>query len=283
MKDHARKFSVERMSQVFKVSRSGYYKFERLSLSKRALRNNELIKKIKKIHEESRGTYGSPRIWAALKLQGENCSRKCVYRLMKQEGISAKMKKRFKKTTCVNPKAKVAPNLLRQDFTALAPDTRWVADITYVWTKEGWLYVAAILDLFSRKIVGLAMQETLATDLILNALNQAITHRNPKEGLIHHSDKGCQYTRKEFGFLLNRYGIIMSVSGKGNCFDNAAMESFFHTLKTEHIYFQNYYTRKEAIASIFEWIEIFYNRKRLHSTLGYVSPVDFEKKWQKNV
>lgn len=230
-------------------------------------------KKIKLIHAKSRETYGSPRIHATLPLEGETCSRNRIARLMKKSGIQAKMKKRFKITTKVNPKAKAAPNVLNRDFTAMKPNQRWVADITYVATAEGWLYVAAVLDLYSRRIVGLSMNERITTSLVRNALEQALIHRKPQPGLMHHSDKGCQYTSQEFQALLKAHQIIISMSGTGNCYDNAAMESFFHTLKTEH-----YLTREQAKQSIFEYVEVFYNRQRLHSTLGYVTPNDFETK-----
>jgi transposase InsO family protein len=277
---HRNEFSLERMSKVFKVSRSGYYKFIASSPSVRELKNKRLAEEIRVIHKESRETYGSPRIHAQLKSQGESCSRKRVARIMQKAGIRAKMKKRFKITTKVNPDAKAAPNLLQQDFKASLPNQRWVADITYVSTAQGWLYVAAIVDLFSRYVVGLAMNETMTTELISDALKQAVTHRKPDRGLTHHSDKGCQYTSQKFNELLEKYGMIASNSGTGNCYDNAAMESFFHTLKTEHIYFENYQTREQAKQSIFEYVEVFYNRKRRHSTLGYLSPADFEKQWQ---
>jgi transposase InsO family protein len=279
MQQHESEFSLKRMSNVFDVSRSGYYQFIKSELSERAKENMRLITKIKMIHEDSRQTYGSPRIHAELAFQGETCSRKRVAGLMKKAGVQAKMRKRFKLTTRANPKAKAAPNLLEQNFTAEMPNQRWVTDITYIATAEGWLYVAAVLDLFSRRIVGLAMSERMTTDLVLNALNQAVIHRQPEEGLMHHSDKGSQYTSKDFQKQLTLYCMIVSMSGTGNCYDNAAMESFFHTLKTEHTYFEHYDTREKAKQSIFEYVEVFYNRKRRHSTLGYYSPMAFEKKW----
>jgi putative transposase len=279
MRTYENKFSVERMSKVLGVSRSGFYQFRKGKFSRRGQENEWLLLKIKAIHQASRGTYGSPRIHAELCEQGETCSRKRVAKLMKQAGIAAKMRKRFKVTTRVNPKAAAAPNLLQQDFTAEKPNHRWVADITYVATVEGWLYVAAVLDLFSRRIVGLAMSEQMTANLVLNALQQAVTHRQPLAGLTHHSDKGCQYTSNDFQRLLAKYGIVASMSGTGNCFDNAVMESFFHTLKTEHIYFEHYETRVQAKQSIFEYVEVFYNRKRRHSTLDYVSPMAYEAQW----
>jgi transposase InsO family protein len=195
---------------------------------------------------------------------------------MKKCGTAAKMKKRFKITTRANPKALAAPNLLKQDFSAEQPNKRWVADFTYVATKEGWLYVATVLDLFSRRIIGLSMSDRMTTDLVSNALLQALTHRKPIGEITHHSDRGCQYTSDGFQQLLKKHYITVSMSGNGNCYDNAAMESFYHTLKTEHIYFEHYDTREQAKQSIFEYIEVFYNRQRRHSTLGYLSPMAFE-------
>lgn len=271
---------------MFNVSSSGYYRFIKALLSPRAQANKELLVKIKEVHQRSRGVYGSPRVFQELRAQGESCSRKRVARLMREGDIVAKMKKHFKVTTRSNPKASAAPNLLQQEFMAEQPNQRWVADITYVYTREGWLYVAAVLDLFSRRIVGLAMSERMTSDLVCQALNQAIVHRQPGEALIHHSDRGCQYTSEAFQLLLKAKGIICSMSSTGNCFDNATMESFFHTLKTEHIYFENYITREQAKQSIFEYVEVFYNRQRRHSTINYLSPVVFEKQWyqqQENV
>ena len=280
MNNHRDIFSIEKMSDIFNISRSAYYQFIQAVSSKRSLENKRLIEKIKLIHTESRKTYGSPRIHAELRSQGETCSRKRVARLMKKAGIEAKMKKRFKVTTKANPKAKVAPNLLNQNFTADAPNQRWVADFTYVSTQEGWLYVATVLDLFSRRIVGLAMSERMTTSLVSGALQQALLHRKPPVNLIHHSDRGSQYTSHDFQKLLKKHGIIASMSGAGNCYDNATQESFYHTLKTEHIFFEWYETRQQAKESIFEYVEVFYNRKRSHSTLGYLSPDMFEKQWR---
>ena len=278
MKKHANQFSIERMSTMLNVSRNGYYKFLHSSPSKREEENKSLLTKIKRIHAKSRETYGSPRVHAALRLEGESGSKKRVARLMKKSGIHAKMKKRFKVTTKANPKAQAAPNVLNRDFTAQMPNQRWVADITYIATAEGWLSVAAVLDLYSRRIVGLSMNERMTSNLVGAALEQALTHRKPQPALLHHSDKGCQYTSREFQKLLEAHQITVSMSGTGNCYDNAAMESFFHTLKTEHVYFECYLTREQAKQSIFEYVEVFYNRQRLHSTLGYLTPNDFETK-----
>jgi putative transposase len=281
IKNHEAKFSVERMSKMLNISRSGYYRHIDAKPAARRVENSRLVNKIRRAHLESRQTYGSPRIHAELKAQGEICSRKRIARLMRREGIIAKMKKRFKLTTKINSLAKAAPNLLQQNFKALAPNERWVADITYVRTLEGWLYVATILDLFSRRVVGLSMHKRMTADLVITALTQAFLHRKPQVGLVHHTDKGSQYTSSDFQRLLAMYGMLASMSGVGNCFDNATAESFFHTLKTEHIYFEQYETREQAKQSIFEYIEVFYNRKRRHSTLGYLSPVEFEDRWHK--
>lgn len=280
MKEHKDGFNLERMSKVFEVSRSGYYAYENRKPSKRRLENEHLLLGIKMSHEQSRQTYGSPRICQDLRANGETCSRKRVAKIMNQSNIRAKMQKRFKVTTKANPTAIPAPNLLHQDFSAEEFNQRWVADFTYVSTKEGWLYVATVMDLFSRRIIGLAMSERMKDDLVIAALQQALIHRQPDSGLVHHSDRGSQYASQDFRDLLAAYGITASMSGTGNCYDNAAMESFYHTLKTEHIYFEHYETREQAKQSIFEWIEIFYNRQRRHSTLGYVSPMVFEKQWQ---
>ena len=271
------------MSSVFKVSRSGYYEFIVHKPSNRAQENDRLLDKIKDSYQDSHKTYGSPRICTELRASGEKCSRKRIARIMKENDMAAKMKKRFKVTTKANPNEVPAPNLLNQDFVAKEPNQRWVADFTYVDTKEGWLYVAAVMDLFSRRIVGLAMSDRMKDDLVIAALQQALIHRHPGAGLLHHSDRGSQYTSKNFRDLLIKYCIVASMSGSGNCYDNAVIESFFHTLKTEHIYFEQYESREQDKRSIFEYIEVFYNRKRLHSTLKYMSPVVFEKQWQQEV
>ena len=281
IKTHKNEFSIEKMAKVLGVSRSGYYEFMKRGKSSRALENERLKKKIKQIHTSSRGTYGSPRVHATMKNNGETCSRKRVAKLMRQEGLQAKMRKKWKRTINRSSQANFSKNLLNQNFEASAPNEKWVSDITYVSTREGWLYLAVVMDLFSRKIVGIGMSNTLHTDLVAKALKQALKHRNVSKGTIHHSDKGCQYTSKEFAKLASDSGIILSMSGKGNCYDNAVAESFFHTLKTEHTKFCDYKIREEARSSIFEYIEVFYNRMRLHSTIGYMSPEEFEKKMPK--
>lgn len=279
MRNHSLEFPIEKMAKVFKVSRSGYYKFINRKESKRSLYNKKLLEKIRSIYKKKRQVYGSPRIHKALKLQGEVCSRIKVAKLMAKNGIKAKTKKKWKATTKgTKDLSKIAPNLLEQNFSAKSENEVWVEDITYVWTLEGWLYVSTVLDLYSRKIVGLSMGNRIDADLVIRSLNQAVCHRNPKPGLIVHSDRGVQYTSADYKTFITKYGMRQSMSAKGNCYDNAAMESFFHTLKTEHVFFYNFKTRQEATDSIFEYIEIFYNRQRSHSYLNYLTPEEFEQK-----
>lgn len=281
MRKHQDEFNIEKMAQMLNVSRSGYYEFVLKGESVRATENKKLKEKIKVIHEKSRKIYGSPRIHQELKKGGEKVSRKRVARLMREEGIQAKMRKKWTKTTTLNQGAKVTPNYLNQNFKANEPNRVWVSDITYIETEEGWLYLAIVMDLFSRRIVGLSMGDRLETRLVSQALKQGLIHRDIKNDLMHHSDRGCQYTSQEFRELTARHGIKLSMSGKGNCYDNAVAESFFHTLKTEHTNFYRYRIREEAKSSIFEYIEVFYNRQRSHSTTGYLSPEDFENQWRK--
>lgn len=279
MQAHKKQWPIEDMARLLGVSRSGYYKHCNKQPSKWQKQNDLLLQTIRAIFMMSRQTYGSPRIHAELKSQGFNCSRRRVARLMHKAKLVAKMRRFFKHTTRVDGRRQAAPNLLQQDFSAGMPNQKWVADITYVKTLEGWLYVSIILDLFSRRIVGLAMSDTLHTPLVLQALKQALQRRKPKNNLQHHSDRGCQYTSEAFQKLLDDNGITCSMSGTGNCYDNAVAESFFHTLKTECVNFDRYETREQARISIFEYVEMFYNNQRRHSTLGYVSPTEFERRF----
>lgn len=279
MMQHKKQWQIEEMARVLGVSRSGYYKYRNKQPGKRQQENGVLLQTIRTIFKMSRQTYGSPRIHAELKEQGFSCSRPRVARIMRRGEMAAKMRRIFKRTTRVDGRRTVAPNLLQQDFSALAPNQKWVADITYVKTQEGWLYVAAILDLFSRKVVGLSMGESLHTTLIIRAMEQALKRRRPKGDLKHHSDRGCQYTSEAFQQLLAENGIVCSMSGTGNCYDNAVAESFFHTLKTECVHFERYENRDQAKQSIFEYVEVFYNNQRRHSTLDYVSPAEFERRF----
>jgi putative transposase len=246
-------------------------------MSAHAKEDDRLLGKIKNIHLEKRSRYGSPRIHAELKEHGERCGRKRIARLMRENGIQAKHKRKFKATTDSQHKFPVAPNLLKQNFTVSEPNRIWTADITYCWTQEGWIYLAVVLDMYSRRIVGWAINDRMTRELVINAFLMAYWSRKPKAGLIHHSDKGSQYASHDFQRILADYGIKPSMSGKGNCFDNAVTETFFHSLKTELMFDCVFKTREEAKGAIFEYIEIFYNRERLHSTLGYCSPVKFEQ------
>lgn len=281
MKEHSKELPIEKMAQIFDVCRSGYYKYENRKPSKREEENRQLTEKIKEAYQEGRGKYGSPRVHKVLQNKGELCSRKRVAKLMQKEGLQSKIRKKWTKTTQRDPLGIAAPNLLDQNFTVEEPNKAWVSDISYVETQEGWLYVSMTMDLFSRQVVGLNMGKSLGTSLVTKTLQQALFRRDIKEGLMHHSDRGCQYTSGEFKELMQRHGICLSMSAKGNCYDNAVAESFFHTLKTEHTNHFKFTTREEAKSSIFEYIEVFYNRKRLHSTLGYMSPQEYEKLFMK--
>jgi putative transposase len=273
---HRSALRVKKMCQALKVSRSGYYDWRKRGLSQREQSNRRLLIKIKKSHDGSRQTYGSPRVIADLRAWGETCNKKRVARLMRINGIAAKTKRRFKITTNSRHNHLAAPNLVNQEFAAGASNQLWTSDITYLWTKEGWLYLSVVLDVYNRQIVGWAMSKRLNQGLVIAALNQALNHRTPTRDMIFHSDQGSQYTSDDFRKALKSHGMLASNSGKGNCYDNAITETFFHTLKTELVYFENYQTREEARLSIFEYIEVFYNRKRRHSAIGYKTPVEFE-------
>jgi transposase InsO family protein len=269
------------MCKVLEVSRSGYYSWSKRPESFRRQQDKELQSVIREVFTESRGTYGCPRVHRELRNRGIACGKNRVARLMRKDGLRAKVKRRFKATTDSKHNLPVADNLLQRNFAPEQPDQTWAGDITYVWTGEGWLYLAVVLDLFSRNVVGWAMDKRMTRHLVMNALDMAIKRRKPARGLIHHSDRGSQYASGDFQTLLNKYGIRCSMSRKGDCWDNAPVESFFGTLKQELIFHQRYYARAHAKQNIFEYIERFYNRKRLHSTLGYQSPVDYEANYFK--
>lgn len=273
--NHREAFPVTRMCQVLDVSPSGYYAWRKRRSSQREMANEELLKEIKAVYENSNGTYGSPRIYHELK-DKLPCSENRVARLMHKHDIAAKQKKRYKRTTKANSDHPVAPNLLNSDFTATTPNQKWTTDITYIPTLEGWLYLAVVLDLFSRRIVGWAMSARMTSALVMDALEMAIQRRHPSPGLLHHSDRGSQYTGQPYQQLLKDNRFLVSMSGTGNCYDNAPTESFFGSLKTEHVHHILYETRSQARTDIFFYIEAFYNRQRRHSTLGYVSPEAYE-------
>jgi transposase InsO family protein len=267
------------MCQVLKVSTSGYYDWLKRAPSQRQRANDELLKVIRSVYETSRQTYGSPRILATLKQQGIRAGRHRVARLMRLNGLAAQRPRRKRPlTTQREPGAKAAPNLLAQQFIASRPDEVWLADITYIETLEGWLYLAVVMDLFSRGIVGWSMADHLQATLVEQALLMALGRRRPTEDLLHHSDQGCQFTSALIQALLADHHIQVSMSGAGNCYDNAPVESFFGRLKTEYA-LSPLATRAEARLIIFEHIEVWYNRQRLHSSLGYLSPAAFEQRY----
>lgn len=270
-------YRVEKMCRMLDICRSSYYTWKNRSKSLREKENESLVFRIKLVHGKSRRIYGSPRITAELRANGLRCGKNRVARLMREHGIAAKTRRRFKITTDSKHTLPIAENILDQEFAMDAPNKTWAGDITYIWTQQGWMYLAVVLDLFNREIVGWSMRKRITKDIVIEAFTMAIKRKRPQAGLVFHSDRGSQYASHDFRRLLEKYGVIQSMSGKGNCYDNAVTESFFHTLKTELVYFELYRTRSEARQSIFEYIEIFYNRIRRHSFLGYVSPVDFGK------
>lgn len=280
IKQHRLQFSIIRMCQVLNVSRNGYYQWYNRKPSKREQENKMLLNQIKKIYEQSHQIYGSPRITHELNKNGYSCSRPRVARLMSKNKIYSKTKRKFKVTTNSKHNYPISPNLVNQQFNSDSPNKIWTSDITYIRTLEGWLYLTVILDLFNRQVVGWSMSCRLtAITTTIPALIQAYQRFKPAEGLIFHSDRGVQYACNDFRKYLLKYKITQSMGSKGNCYDNAVTESFFKTLKTEHIYFEKFKTRQQARNSIFEYIEIFYNRFRKHSTLGYKSPEEFKQQY----
>jgi transposase InsO family protein len=275
--DHRAEFAVQVMCEVLAVSRSGYYAWRQRRPGSREMANQDLVGEIRTIYQQSRQTYGSPRIYRELRDNGVKCSENRVARLMRLNDIRAIQSRRFKVvTTDANHTDPIAPNLLDQDFTADDIDQIWLADITYIPTAAGWLYLAVVLDLYSRRIVGWAMADTLERQLAIDALQMAIFTRKPPPGLIHHSDRGSQYASDDYQTLLTKHQILCSMSRSGNCYDNAPMESFFGTLKTEWVHHQHYRSHAQAKSDLFEYIEVFYNRVRRHSALAYLNPVQFE-------
>lgn len=281
--NHRDMYSVKRMCHVLGVSRSGYYAWRQRPPSARKMANQELVRQIKTIHQESDESYGSPRVYRELRSLDIACSENRVARLMRQHDIRTKQSRRFRVTTRRNRKHLYAPNLLRNEPSPTRPDQVWVADITYIATGEGWLYLASIMDRFSRRIVGWAMDKTLAASLPKDAMRMALQHRQPPAGLIHHSDRGSQYTANAYQDLLISCRIKASMSGTSNSFDNAHKESFFGTLKTERVHHRRYNTRAQARNDIFAYIEGFYNTRRRHSSLGFLSPKQFEDVWHAQI
>jgi putative transposase len=280
IEDHRDELPVTRMCKVLNVSPSGFYAWRGRPVSAREMANRELVKKIEAVYYDSYETYGSPRVYHELKSQDVACSKNRVARLMRLRGLRAKQVRRYKATTKRNKKHRVAPNLLKRDFRADRPDHKWLTDITYIPTQEGWLYLAVILDLYNRGIVGWAMSERMTSALTIRALKMAIRERRPGGGLIHHSDQGSQYTDGTYQALLRDHGIQASMNGVGTWYDNAPMESFFGTLKSELVHHRLYHTRDEARLDLFFYIEAFYNRRRRHSSLDYLSPEKYEQLYQ---
>jgi putative transposase len=269
---------VARVCRAVGTSRSGFYAQAGRGPSAHDVGDLALTERIRSIHRESRGTYGAPRVHAELAAEGIRTSRKRVARIMREQDLSGQRGRRRVRTTVVDKNAPVAPNVVARDFSPEAPNRLWVTDMTYVPTREGWLYLAVILDCFARRVVGWAMADHLRTELPLAALSMALARRQPEPGqLIHHSDRGSQYTAHDYREVLAKHGITASMSRSGNAYDNAVAENFFATLKAELIDRQPWLTRRAARQAIFEWIEVFYNRRRRHSSLGYLSPVDFEE------
>jgi transposase InsO family protein len=272
-------FPVRVLCRTLEVSRAGFYAWRRRPPAPRTQADQRLGLEIQAIHAASRQRYGSPRVQAELRHRGQRPSRKRVARLMRAHGLCARRRRRFRITTHSAHPQPVAPNVLARRFAVAAPDTAWVTDITYLWTTEGWLYLAVILDLFSRAIVGWALSAQITRQLPLQALTMALGRRRPPRGLLHHSDRGSQYASGDYQRVLTTHGIVGSMSRRGNCWDNAVAESFFATLKVELAHEAHWATRAQAHAEVFEYLEGFYNGQRRHSALGYLSPVAFERQW----
>lgn len=265
------------LCETLEVSVSGYYAWRKRPPSRHSREDAELAEQVKTVFQTYRGVYGSPRVHAELQDQGIKCARKRVARLMREQGLSVQRSRHRTVTTHSEPGAPVAPNLLQRDFTASQPNTKWVADTTFIWTAEGWLYLAVVLDLFSRMVVGWSMAATQDAALVVQALHMAIARRCPQAGLLHHSDRGSTYTSESYQAFLQQEGMMASMSRTADCYDNAAMESFFHSFKGECVVTQSFQTRAQARSATFDYIEIFYNRVRRHSTLDYLSPLAYEQ------
>jgi putative transposase len=274
---HREQWPVRLMCRVLRVSAGGYYTWRGRPASARAQRQEALVVALKAIHAEAKARYGSPRAHAELRARGIRCCVNTVAKLMRRHGIAARAARAFRRTTDSNHDRPVAENLLDRQFDPASPNESWVADITYIPTREGWLYLAAVEDLYSRRIVGWAMGDRITSRLVVDALEMAVARRCPGAGLVAHSDRGSQYASEHYQQRLAGHGITCSMSRRGDCWDNAPMESFFASLKRELVHHEDYRTRAEARASVFEYIEVFYNRVRRHSALGYVAPAKYEQ------
>ncbi|MEI3615038.1 IS3 family transposase [Pseudogracilibacillus sp. SO30301A] len=281
--EHSRVFEIKKMCEVLGVSTSGYYDWEKREPSDQQKRKENIMRHIEHIFYDNYESYGSPRITRALKKMGFNITERTVGRYMSEMGLRAIPEEKFVVTTDSKHDNKIYPNILDRDFNTEAPDESWATDITYIWTSQGWLYLAVVMDLFSRKIVGWHMDEFLNKELATTALERALMFREPSENLIHHSDRGVQYTSNDYIDLLTENDIQISMSRKGDCFDNACVESFFATLKKELVYRHRFKTREEAKIEIWKYIARFYNERRMHSTLGYLSPNEYERAYFESV
>lgn len=275
-----KEFELAELCSALAVSASGYHSWKRGGRpDRKRLTDTQMVALLKAVHAELKGVYGSPRMVRELRGRGFPASKERVERLMRENGIRARHKRRFKATTDSKHALPIAPNALDRNFTPEAPNQTWTADITYIWTDEGWLYLAVVIDLFNREVVGWSIKPRMTTDIVLDALTMAWFRRKPAPGLMHHSDRGSQYASHAFQAQLKEYGMICSMSRKGNCWDNATSESFFNSLKNERVHSTRYSSHADAKADLFDYIEPFYNRKRLHSTLGYTSPTKFLADW----
>ncbi len=274
---HRDEYAVGVLCRVLDVSRSGYYAWRGRPMSIREQQDQHLRAQIRRVHQKSKGRYGAPRVHAELRAQGQRCGRKRVARLMHEAGLRGRGKRKYRVTTDSEHAQPVAENLVLRQFGVKTPNTVWAADMTYVWTREGWLYLAVVIDLHSRRVVGWSMSERMTTNLPLAALQMAYERRRPPPGLLHHSDRGSQYASRAYRLALEGMGMTCSMSRKGDCWDNAVVESFFANLKREEVADSVYATRQEARSALFSYLEMFYNRERRHSSLGYLSPTEFEQ------
>ncbi|MDH4338566.1 MAG: IS3 family transposase [Candidatus Krumholzibacteria bacterium] len=271
---------VGQMCRVMGMGRSTFYAWRTRVPSRRSVEDVMLTREIRLIHQESDRTYGSPRMWLELRARGHRAGRSRVERLMRRAGLVAKHERKWKPSLRSEPAARVAPNIVERRFEVGVLNAVWAGDITYVWTLQGWLFLAIVLDLGSRRVVGWATSGRVTKELVIEAFRNALEKRLPQTGVVHHSDRGSQYGSNEFQMMLRRHGIVSSMSGRGNCYDNAVVESFFATMKRERVSGRRYATREEARRDLFDYIEVFYNRKRRHSSLGGISPAEFEEQMQ---
>jgi putative transposase len=277
IESNIKEYPVRILCKTLQVSVPGFYSWKRRDTSHNEQEEYRLARLIEKIHLGSRKNYGSPRIHAVLKGLGESSSKSRIERIMRKYGIRSRTKRKFRVTTDSKHKLPIAENILSREFNPEAPNLKWAGDITYIWTKEGWMFLAVVMDLYSRRIVGWSMGESLERQLVLNAQTMAIQHRGNPRSVLMHSDRGSQYASRDFQSLLKFFDHQCSMSRKGNCWDNSVVESFFKTLKSELVYHEEFETREQARQSIFEWIECDYNRQRVHSSLGYRSPEEYER------